>query len=84
MRDTPGIPLIFNGSDSEKRCRLPILELTGPLAIGSRPTPETPGMEPEQTLKCRLRPRSHRDEAGVSAEVPTPPEIPQGWGRSKR
>ncbi|CAM2190032.1 hypothetical protein BC2230_70120 [Burkholderia cepacia] len=29
MRDTPGIPLIFNGSDSEKRCRLPILELTG-------------------------------------------------------
>ncbi|MDW9225573.1 hypothetical protein C7S15_0102 [Burkholderia cepacia] len=47
MRDTPGIPLIFNGSDSEKRCRLPILELTGPLAIGSRPTLETPGMEPE-------------------------------------
>lgn len=34
MRDSRGFPLIFNGSDSEKRCRLPILELTAPLAIG--------------------------------------------------
>ncbi len=35
VRDSPGFPLIFNGSDSEKRCRLPILELTALLAIGS-------------------------------------------------
>ncbi|WP_241303133.1 hypothetical protein, partial [Burkholderia stabilis] len=34
-RDSPGFPLIFNGSDSEKRRRLPILEVTTPLAIGS-------------------------------------------------
>ncbi|NTY40579.1 hypothetical protein FCJ57_30465 [Burkholderia diffusa] len=34
-RDSSGFPLIFNGSDSEKRDRLPILELTAPLAIGS-------------------------------------------------
>lgn len=34
MRDSRGFPLIFNGSDSEKRCRLPILELTAPLTIG--------------------------------------------------
>ncbi|CAI8691789.1 DUF3846 domain-containing protein [Burkholderia sp. IT-111MI5] len=35
MRDSPGFPLIFSGSDSEKRRRLPILELTASLAIGS-------------------------------------------------
>ncbi|OXJ12917.1 hypothetical protein CFB45_17255 [Burkholderia sp. HI2500] len=37
VRDSRGFPLIFNGSDSEKRCRLPILELTAPLAIGPEP-----------------------------------------------
>ncbi|NTZ89014.1 hypothetical protein FCJ61_40100 [Burkholderia metallica] len=33
-RDSRGFPLIFNGSDSEKRRRLPILEWTGLHATG--------------------------------------------------
>ncbi|ONR91717.1 hypothetical protein A8E20_34090, partial [Burkholderia cenocepacia] len=33
-RDSRGFLLIFNGSDSEKRHRLPILELTGLLVTG--------------------------------------------------
>ncbi|RQS22848.1 hypothetical protein DIE03_29185 [Burkholderia sp. Bp8992] len=48
-RDSRGFPPIFNGSDSEKRRRLPILELTAPLATG-RTTLETPGMGPNQAL----------------------------------
>ncbi|OXJ30120.1 hypothetical protein CFB46_03575 [Burkholderia sp. HI2761] len=44
-RASRGFPLIFNGSDSEKRRRLPILEWTGLHATG-RTTLQTPGMGP--------------------------------------